>query len=917
MKKIKKQRRLERFKEILSLKTRPAGEPGENTGSKSGIKTLLMGGVAIIFFIILFAFIGGKEPVPDELGSSASSSGAPEASLQKHQEAAGKVPARRYYVGVYLKDVSDFDLKQGRFKADMYLWLKWSGRDAGEKDKMTNPPLSFSNGEISYVNREADENDGTWQSVRWRIQGVFRGTFPLHHFPFDRQELPIVMELPRGLGELVPDLAASGMASSFSVTGWKYEPYFNARTIPLRYSSDLGSIDAEGGAQLVTQVLFSVPLERPFAAYLVKMILPLLIIVGMSLVSIMLPQEEIDARVGMVITALLSCVALNFSLSDSLPDVAYLVAADKFFLGAYLMIFIALVETVFVYRLYPQKEALARKIDRLSYIALPVLMMIFTLTGLWGALRQAQADERPETAGGKQREEANSLWEGGARPESKRKVLRINVASLSSYTAYGMDRGLIRRGLIRYQGENTNGSSGEIDARPTPWLAEILPASTNTNLRFLPDGGMRVRWRIKPGMLWSDGREITSNDLKFSATIFDDPLRRGVRKLDDYTIDVYYNSRLREKLEGFRILPERNLRAAYKKDGYKGVTAILGKQPLPLNGPYMLESFEKGKRAVFKLNPEYAGKQPLIEKIITSNYTTLARKAGEKDATSATTLARDQADLSPLVSHISANQARKLPGLSVLPNPGKYFYFLQPGILQAPFNNLNVRRAALHGINRQALAAIYDPDSGRVAHSYRPHRRENSASDYAPDVERYEYNPSRSRALLAESGLKLPVRVIIHVKKSKNPHSPRARLLTSIRRDLNKVGFQVEEKIVKSTIPLRQSADFSGLIFRYSKKQNERTFWNIAYKDGRYQTETPRGEFTGEAFTLFNAYQTSLFPERREMLSRKLQLIWSRRLPVFPLFHSSTYLIYRSSLRGPAPLLENFFWNIEDWHFTE
>ena len=48
-------------------------------------------------------------------------------------------PPRRVYVGVFLSDVSDFDLKAGRFKADLRMWLKWSG-----DDKV--PNVTFENG---------------------------------------------------------------------------------------------------------------------------------------------------------------------------------------------------------------------------------------------------------------------------------------------------------------------------------------------------------------------------------------------------------------------------------------------------------------------------------------------------------------------------------------------------------------------------------------------------------------------------------------------------------------------------------------------------------------------------------------------------------------------------------------------------
>jgi hypothetical protein len=70
--------------------------------------------------------------------------------------------------------------------------------------------------------------------------GTFRSDFPVHAFPFDRQTLPVVIGLDEAEGLLVPDLGASGVSPVFSVTGWIYEPYFNARSEVKQYGSDLG-----------------------------------------------------------------------------------------------------------------------------------------------------------------------------------------------------------------------------------------------------------------------------------------------------------------------------------------------------------------------------------------------------------------------------------------------------------------------------------------------------------------------------------------------------------------------------------------------------------------------------------------------------------------------------------------------------
>lgn len=98
-------------------------------------------------------------------------------------------PAKRIYVGIYLRDITSFDQKNGVFDADVELWAKWMGEF--EKDK-----LVLTNAATVDQTFLEEEHDGAWHSARWRVRGTFRGQFPLQRFPFDTQTIAITLELP-------------------------------------------------------------------------------------------------------------------------------------------------------------------------------------------------------------------------------------------------------------------------------------------------------------------------------------------------------------------------------------------------------------------------------------------------------------------------------------------------------------------------------------------------------------------------------------------------------------------------------------------------------------------------------------------------------------------------------------------------
>lgn len=65
------------------------------------------------------------------------------------------------------------------------------------------------------------------------------------------------------------------------------------------------------------------------------------------------------------------------------------------------------------------------------------------------------------------------------------------------------------------------------DDEPVPWLAASIPSLDDGSWIVLDDGRMQVTWKLRPGVEWHDGTDLTSADLRFSWEIGKD-LRTGV-----------------------------------------------------------------------------------------------------------------------------------------------------------------------------------------------------------------------------------------------------------------------------------------------------------------------------------------------------------------------------------------------------
>ena len=488
-------------------------------------------------------------------------------------------PPRNVYAGVYLNDVSDFDLKAGRFKADLRVWVKWLGKP----DEV--PELVFENGELDVQDALGKESDGDWNAAQWHVQGTFRGEFPLQAFPFDHQKLPIVLSIPGSHGVLVPDLGSSGMRPSFSITGWNYDPFFSASAEERVLRSDLGSVEYEGKGAHQRITTFTVEMHRPFGPYLLKFALPLALILIVALLALFLPADRLDVRSAMGITALLSCFAFHYTQADTLPSVTYLVAADKLFLGSYVFLSGTLVLSILSYRLFEKRPELARRADRIGIWGLPAV----TVLSLFWLVSSSTAKLVP----------VKVVPTVVARASEA--VLRVAVTALDS-PALGQQVPSVRSPLVMKTA----------DGGFFPLLAEEAPAMTNELVRLLPDGGMRVRWQIRAGAKWSDASEVTVTDLEFSINAVVQPQRTTVERVDEHTIDVTYSQRRSEWLAGFTLFQAVKGRSM-PDAGRDALSRATSEGTIPTAGNYTLGKFEKGSSARAHSQSPRAGAADLRE----------------------------------------------------------------------------------------------------------------------------------------------------------------------------------------------------------------------------------------------------------------------------------------------------------------
>ncbi|MHC4832098.1 MAG: TAXI family TRAP transporter solute-binding subunit, partial [Planctomycetota bacterium] len=303
----------------------------------------------------------------------------PGATLFYYEQNAVELPVQ-VRTGIYVYDIYNLDIRTRTYDVQAMVWFKWRGHLKDGDDVA----FKLINGELGSRELKETEHFGGWTYKSYEITATMRGRFDLVRYPFDEQLIELAIQHDTEDEDrliFVEDLEVvsgeEGLAKTIGtreVADWKVKGVDQAVT-SFKFPTDFGSPTGKAEkAAAWSRYNVTFRIERILFPYLIKFMGPLVIIVLMAFVVFFIHPKEFEVQAGIVITALLSCVAFHITQADNLPDVGYLVTADKFFIVSYVVIFIALVQVVLEnYYFHRENLTAALKVDQVSRILFPIL----------------------------------------------------------------------------------------------------------------------------------------------------------------------------------------------------------------------------------------------------------------------------------------------------------------------------------------------------------------------------------------------------------------------------------------------------------------------------------------------------------------------------------------------------------------
>jgi peptide/nickel transport system substrate-binding protein len=237
--------------------------------------------------------------------------------------------------------------------------------------------------------------------------------------------------------------------------------------------------------------------------------------------------------------------------------------------------------------------------------------------------------------------------------------------------------------------------------------------------------------------------------------------------------------------------------------------------------------------------------------------------------------------------------------LQVLDRPAFNVGYVGFNQAKPPLDKLEVRQAVAHGLDRQAVIDNFYSGRGVVAKEFMP----PEVVGYADDVTEYEFDPEKSKQLLQEAGLTLPVKLEFwYPTDVSRPYMPDPkRNFEAFAASLEKSGFE----IVPKSAPW--SPDYLGKVDT-GQAQMYLLGWTGDYGDPDnfigtfFQTKQDAWGFDNqEIFSKLDEAETETDLDAREQLYQEANRLIMDFLPGVPYVHTKPALAFAANVKGYVP----------------
>jgi dipeptide transport system substrate-binding protein len=367
-------------------------------------------------------------------------------------------------------------------------------------------------------------------------------------------------------------------------------------------------------------------------------------------------------------------------------------------------------------------------------------------------------------------------------------------------------------------------------------------------------------------------------------------LIKSIEKVDDYTVKFNLTRPEAPMIANLAMDFASIMSAEYAaKLEAEGKKEMLNQQPVG-TGPFKFVAYQKDAVIRYAAHDGFwNGKQPIDDLVFA--ITTDASVRQQK-------LKAGECHVAPYPNPADLADLKADPNLQVLEQEGLNVGYLAYNTTQAPFDNVNVRKALNMAINKQAILDAVFQGSGKIAKNPIP----PTMWSYNDDIQDDPYDPEAAKKMLDEAGVK-DLKMKIWAMPVQRPYNPNARRMAElIQADFAKVGVEVEIVSYEwgEYLKLSKEKDRDGAVLLGWTGDNGDPDNFLAVLLGCSAVGgSNRAQWCNQEFEdLIQKAKTLPNNDAREPLYRDAQVVFKREAPWATIAHSVVFMPMSKKVTG-------------------
>lgn len=304
-------------------------------------------------------------------------------------------------------------------------------------------------------------------------------------------------------------------------------------------------------------------------------------------------------------------------------------------------------------------------------------------------------------------------------------------------------------------------------------------------------------------------------------------------------------------------------------------------------GSYRLDSWDAGSEIVLARFDDYWG-DPALEE------TAIFRWASDAE----TRLAELQAGAVDGIDNVGAGDFELIDDdrtLRLYEREGLNVMYVGMNNTIAPFDNLLVRQAIAHAINKQRIVDNYYPPGSTVANQFTP----AAIFGYTSETEPFSYSPEEARRLLEESGVELPLEVTLSIRDVVRSYLPQPQVVAEeIQAQLGEIGINVTVDVMESGdfIDASERGELAMFLLGWSADYPDATnFLDVHFGRG---ASLALGDPNLDVIALLDEAGRSADSTERLALYGQVNELLRDDVPMLPVANGGSAVAFASRIRG-------------------